>query len=66
MKHIARVGKTWAKKGTDKLLGRELELLDGDSIDNYKMVPEPKKEMLQKEAPFTTYNKKEKGMFENA
>lgn len=60
-KYVARFGKVWQDKRTGKIYSRELELPAGDNINNYKMVTEPKKE-----APFTTYTKKEKkGMFGN-
>ena len=61
MKHIARVGKVWKNKKSGGLFERKLVLKDGDSIANYAMVPEPKKEK-QAKAPEP---KKEKGIDKN-
>lgn len=63
MKHLARYGKVWQDKRTDKIYGRELEISTDDNIDNYKMIVEPKNE-----TPSVSRNKKEekKGMFESA
>ena len=43
MKHISRYGKVWKDKRTGETLGRELEVSNGDNIENYTMVIAPKK-----------------------
>jgi|GEM_PF-3010457 hypothetical protein len=60
-KHIARYGKVWKSKKSGNMYGRELEILEGDNIDNYVMVQKPANKKTTKTKLKTT----KKGRNEN-
>lgn len=50
MKYIANSGMLFRNKETNKIVGKVVEIKDGDSIDNYVEVelPEPMKKLVDK------------------
>lgn len=50
MKHTAKEYHIWKHKATNKVIGKAVEIKEGDSIDNYVEVelPEPMKKMVDK------------------
>lgn len=50
MKHTAKEYHIWKHKATNKVIGKVVEIKEGDSIDNYVEVelPEPMKKLVDK------------------
>jgi len=65
MKYIARYGKEWAKKSEpEKLLGRELQLPEGDKLTNYVMVSVQKQKNIKTPEPESSQYTRKRGKFD--
>lgn len=60
MKYIANSGMLFRNKETNKIVGKVVEIKEGDSIDNYVEVelPEPMKKLVDKIREWKTKNGK--------
>ena len=58
MKHTAKEYHIWKHKATNKVIGKVVEIKDGDSIDNYVEIelPEPMKKLVDKIREWKTKN----------
>ena len=58
MKYIANSGMLFRNKETNKIVGKVVEIKEGDSIDNYVEVelPEPMKKLVDKIREWKTKN----------
>lgn len=59
MKHTAKKYHIWKHKATNKVIGKVVEIKDGDSIDNYVEVelPDSLKKLIDKIAEFLAKKK---------
>lgn len=60
MKHTAKEYHIWKHKATNKAIGKVVNIVDNDSIDNYVEVelPEPMKKMINKIREWKNKNNK--------
>ena len=47
MKYVAKYNKVWQNVQTGEILGREIELKEGEKITGYQEAPAPKKETAE-------------------